>query len=66
MPVFTVLLDPGRVNNSGLFWESGTLILSVLLFDTQEYVKKGCSLRTHAFFKDHAQTYKNLNDQAKV
>ena len=32
-----LLLDPGTVNNFGIFWESGIIILAVLLFDTVEY-----------------------------
>ena len=32
-----LLLDTGTIINFGVFWESGTIIPAVLLFDTAEY-----------------------------
>ena len=32
-----LLLDPGTIINFGVFWKSGTIIPSVLLFDTPKY-----------------------------
>ena len=33
---YLLLLDPGTVISFGVFWEPGTLILLVLLFNTPE------------------------------
>ena len=33
-----LLLDPGTVNDFGIFWEYGTFIPSVFFFNTREFV----------------------------